>query len=327
MKSKWLILILILVLAIAACSTDEPAANTSGEAVVAESNEGAAATESDEALEDSADLNRLNEAYADALPVQVQLAIGSLQLENSDIPIREAQAETILPLWQALQALAQSETTADAELNAVLNQIQGEMDAEQISFIAEMALTEAKLQEMQENGELALGRGRGGQGGRGQGGDQGGRGQGGGGLLGGGQGGRGQGGGGLLGGGQGGQGGQGNGEGGPPAGFLARGVTGATIRMLQTKLGQEVQGGPGGRNQEDNPIFIAANTIAEALGLTIEAYREKLTDETVTPADVISAENGDLDAIKTALLDALADTELAQSDEFEARIDTYLTGQ
>ena len=96
--------------------------------------------------------------------------------------------------------------------------------------------------------------------------------------------------------------------------------------MLQTKLGQEVQRGGGQGDNQNNPNFIAANTIAEALGLTVQAYREKFTDETLTPADVIAAEGGDLEAIKAELMEALADTDLADTEEFEARIDTYLTG-
>ncbi|MGB1253573.1 MAG: hypothetical protein ACPG8W_23375 [Candidatus Promineifilaceae bacterium] len=322
MKFKLITTILILILALAACNGDEPAA-TDGDS------EGSAAV-----VAESSD-DRLNENYADALSVQAQLSIGSLQLETSDIAITEAQAETILPLWQALQALGQSETTADAELAAVLNQIQDEMNSEQIAFITDLALTQESFQEMVANGDIAFGRGgrgAGGAGGRqgGQGGGQGGRPAGG--LAGGG--GRGGAGGGLLGGG----GGEGRPpEGGPPAGGpggpggprgVGQATTGATIRMLQTKLGQEVQrGGPNGNNNQNNPNRIAAITIAEALGLTIEDYQAKFTDDSITPADVISAENGDYDAIKSALMDALADTELADSDVFEARIDTYLTGE
>ena len=317
MKLKSIIVVLMFILALAACSSDGDSAETGN------TNNEPSAAESSSTGNDA----RLNADFADALPVQTQLAIGSVQLETTDMPISEAQAEIILPLWQALQALGQSETTADAELTAVLNQIQDEMTGDQIAFIADLELTPEKFQEMRENGEIALGRGRGGQGngqaGGAAGGGQGGRGQGGG-LLGGGQGGRGQ--GGLLGG------------GGPPAGgeapegqgqgqFLDRITTGATIRMLQTKLGQEVQRGGGQGDNQNNPNFIAANTIAEALGLTIEAYREKFTDETLTPADVIAAEGGDLEAIKASLMEALAETELADTEEFEARIDTYLTGE
>ena len=306
------------ILALTACSSDGDSAETGN------------TTSEPSAAENSTTGNdtRLNADFADALPIQTQLAIGSIQLETTDMAISEAQAEIILPLWQALQALGQSETTAEAELTAVLNQIQGEMTDDQIAFIADLELTLEKFQAMRENGEIALGRGRGGQGGQAggaAGGGQGGRGQGGG-LLGGGQGGRGQGGGLLGGGGQ------------PPAGgaapdgqapgqFLGRLTTGATIRMLQTKLGQEIQGGRGQGDNQNNPNFIAANTIAEALGLTVQEYREKFTDETLTPADVITAEGGDLEAIKATLMEALAETDLADTEDFEARINTYLTGE
>ena len=56
---------------------------------------------------------RLSADYKDALPVSTQLIIGSLQLDDTDKAISEAQADELLPLWQAYQSLGNSETTAE----------------------------------------------------------------------------------------------------------------------------------------------------------------------------------------------------------------------
>jgi hypothetical protein len=87
----------------------------------------------------------LNEDYADALPIPSQLALGSLKLEETDLAIDEVQAAELVPLWQAYQSLNSSDKAAEAEVGAVLKQIQGAMTPEQIVAIAAMALTAEDL--------------------------------------------------------------------------------------------------------------------------------------------------------------------------------------
>jgi len=84
---------------------------------------------------------RLNDEYADALLVPAQLALGSLNLEGTQLTIDAAQAAGLLPLWQVYQSMSGSETAATAELTAMLNQLQDTMTAEQIAAIAAMKLT------------------------------------------------------------------------------------------------------------------------------------------------------------------------------------------
>jgi len=76
--------------------------------------------------------------YENALSANSQLALGTLRLEGTGNAVTPAQAKTLLPLWQVIQnGVLQS----DAEMNAVLKQIEGTMTAEQLAAIAAMQLT------------------------------------------------------------------------------------------------------------------------------------------------------------------------------------------
>ena len=58
------------------------------------------------AVSNSSGSPRLTADYNQALPVQSQLAVGTLQLEETDLAVDEALAAEILPLWRALQSFA-----------------------------------------------------------------------------------------------------------------------------------------------------------------------------------------------------------------------------
>lgn len=76
--------------------------------------------------------------YQDALPANMQLALGTLKLEGTADAVTPDQAAALKPLWQALQSGA---ARTDPEVNAVLKQIEGKMKAEQLAAIAAMQLT------------------------------------------------------------------------------------------------------------------------------------------------------------------------------------------
>lgn len=63
-----------------------------------------------------------------------QLMFGTIMLEETDYAVAAEQAETLLPLWQLLQTLSNSNTTAQDEFQAVLKQIQREMTVEQLAY-------------------------------------------------------------------------------------------------------------------------------------------------------------------------------------------------
>ena len=82
----------------------------------------------------------LGEDYKDALPIVAQLTLGSLKLDTGDSSIGSGQdlsidaveAGKLLPLWQAYQSLGNSDNTAEAELSALVSQIQDTMRPEQV---------------------------------------------------------------------------------------------------------------------------------------------------------------------------------------------------
>jgi len=83
----------------------------------------------------------LDASYPGALSVGSQLALGTLQLEETENSVTPEQATTLLPLWQALQG----GVTAQAEVDAVLKQIEGTMTPEQLAAIAAKQLTQDDL--------------------------------------------------------------------------------------------------------------------------------------------------------------------------------------
>jgi hypothetical protein len=245
---------------------------------------------------------RLAADYADALSPQSQLALGTLQLEETDLALDEAVAAELLPLWQALQSLSNSEITADAELNAVVNQIQDAMAVEQIQAIADMKLTEESFTTLLESGELAFGRGGFGRGD----GENGGSGFPGGGFP-----------DGFPGGFPGG--GLGAGFGGPGGGFgnaseddiatrqaqfsegdfagaiQERVLLGSVIRLMQEKSGEAVE-----FIGIFNTVF---SVVSEETGLTVEEIQDQLASGVIL-SDIIEANGGDVDTVRSSLVEA-----------------------
>lgn len=260
----------------------------------------------------------LSTNYQDALPIETQLAFGTMQLEETDLAVTMEQAGELLPYWRVLQTLSQSDSAAEAEIDAVNKQIQNGMTDEQIAAIAAMTLTEAKLQTMLEEGVIGFGRGFG------QGAASGETGGGfrGGGLV-----------GGQLGGGPGGGPG---GLGGDPAAFetrqaeleasgespisvlIGRASAGMVVRLLETKTGEAPTGGFGG--------FGAALTAASELSGLSEEELGAAMAEGQTLGEVLEANGISVAEAKTELMDALADVSLPEDQALESWIDGLLSG-
>lgn len=133
----------------------------------------------------------INTDYENALPIQLQLSIGTFGLEDTDLAVDAEQAVELIPLWQVLNGLNESGSAAPEEVDALVVQIEETMTSEQIKAISAMQLTRESMGEiMQEyslspNGEtppegFVPGQGRGGsdvpglsRGGPGRGGDTG----------------------------------------------------------------------------------------------------------------------------------------------------------
>lgn len=89
---------------------------------------------------------------ASEMPLSTKLAIGTLKLEDTEFAIASDQASELLPLWQVLRTLTTSDAAAREEIDAILEQIQETMTADQLQAIDEMGLTNeivfATMQEM-----------------------------------------------------------------------------------------------------------------------------------------------------------------------------------
>ena len=76
------------------------------------------------------------------LSTATQLLVGTFKLESTDLAVSSAQARQLLPLWQTLQTLSTSNTAADQEINAVVDQIKSTMTSQQMARITVMKLTQ-----------------------------------------------------------------------------------------------------------------------------------------------------------------------------------------
>lgn len=93
----------------------------------------------------SSSANVLSEEYEGALPVQTQLIVGTLKLEDSGAAVTAAQAAELVPLWEAVRSLSSSDSASQVELDALYQQIQETMTADQLQAIASMQLTQQDL--------------------------------------------------------------------------------------------------------------------------------------------------------------------------------------
>lgn len=84
--------------------------------------------------------------YEGALAIRNQLALGTIELNQTDSPIPAEQAQQLVLLWQALRSTQQAGGRAQAEVNAMLRQIESAMTAEQLHFIASLQLTQTDMQ-------------------------------------------------------------------------------------------------------------------------------------------------------------------------------------
>ena len=75
------------------------------------------------------------------LPVAESLLIGTLKLQGTSNAVNATQAAALVPLWQAYAQLTSSNTAAQAEINAVVTQIQQTLTPAQAQAITAMKLT------------------------------------------------------------------------------------------------------------------------------------------------------------------------------------------
>lgn len=88
-----------------------------------------------------ADPSKLDTSYSNALPVAAQLLVGTLKLDGTNQAVTVTQAKALIPLWQVYEGLSTSDTAAQEEINALIDQIQETLTADQIQTIKSMQLT------------------------------------------------------------------------------------------------------------------------------------------------------------------------------------------
>jgi hypothetical protein len=79
------------------------------------------------------------------LPLAESLVVGTLKLQGTSNAINASQAAALVPLWQAYAQLTGSNTAAQAEIDAVVSQIQSTMTPAQVQAIIAMKLTRQDL--------------------------------------------------------------------------------------------------------------------------------------------------------------------------------------
>ena len=75
------------------------------------------------------------------LPIETQLALGTLKLAGTEQDVSAKQAEELVVYWQVYLELSQSETSAQAEMDGLVTQIRETMTDEQMQAITDIEIT------------------------------------------------------------------------------------------------------------------------------------------------------------------------------------------
>jgi hypothetical protein len=79
--------------------------------------------------------------YENALPVEMQLAMGTMMLDGTENEVDPATAEQLVTLWKAARSLSESDSAAQAEIDALYKQIEETMSPARIQAISDMQIT------------------------------------------------------------------------------------------------------------------------------------------------------------------------------------------
>jgi hypothetical protein len=143
--------VFIFILLLSACGSTSEIANTSGD----NNSSSPAMNSSDEVPLQTQFRPDIEQDF----PLSARLGFGTLMLEDTEYAVSPSQAAELLPLWKAAGSLSQSETTAEAEIEAVFNQIQETMTAEQMAAISEMQMNGEEMAQLMEDLGLSFGGG------------------------------------------------------------------------------------------------------------------------------------------------------------------------
>lgn len=91
-----------------------------------------------------------------SLSLSMSLALGTLNLEGTDLAVTSQQAATLLPLWQAADSLATSGNASSADLEAAFQKIQAAMTADQLQAIQSMDLSGQSMRALAQKLGIAM---------------------------------------------------------------------------------------------------------------------------------------------------------------------------
>jgi hypothetical protein len=94
---------------------------------------------------------------AGELSTSMQVAIGTLKLDETENAVTAEQAAELLPLWQTLNVLYNSDTAATEEIDALITQIGETMTDKQTAAILAMNLTRQDMMSVMQSQGMALG--------------------------------------------------------------------------------------------------------------------------------------------------------------------------
>ena len=95
------------------------------------------------------------------MTIDSRLAVGILQLENTDLAVTAEQAQALLPLWKGVRSFGTSDTISEAEMDALYAQIEETLTPDQMAEINSMDLENMDMVTLAS--ELGVRMGMGGQ--------------------------------------------------------------------------------------------------------------------------------------------------------------------
>ncbi len=135
-------MLILVLLAVSACATAQPELT---EEVVETPNEQSAEDGEDPGITNKNQGNTLGGSAENDLSAPVELVVGTLLLEETDMAVDPELAERLLPYWKMYKSLAESDTAAPEEMDAVISEILEIMGSERLSAISSMEITSAAM--------------------------------------------------------------------------------------------------------------------------------------------------------------------------------------
>ncbi len=150
MKRKTILTVglLLMLLVLAACSGSAPATSTQSQ----ETNQ-TTGSESPQGTGTAFDPGEVS--------TDMKLALGTLQLEDTDLAVTAQQAKDLLPLWKAVRSLSTSQTASSDEIQALYQQIQETMTQEQMQAIDAMKFDQETTSALMQKLGIDLSQGNG----------------------------------------------------------------------------------------------------------------------------------------------------------------------